>query len=400
MGDDAAMMKKIGFVTPWYGDDIGGGAETELRELVHHLHEAGVQLEVLTTCVRSFQDDWNTNYHKQGITIEKGIQVHRFAVRKRNTVLFDAVNAKMIRGETVAPEEEEIFCQEMINSPQLYEYMKKHQEEYKLFVFIPYMFGTTYYGCQLYPQKSVLIPCLHDESYAYMTCFQKAFSNVGGMVFNAEPERLLANRLYGVSGDRFATFGIGMDTDWPCDGERFRLKYNIQNPFILYAGRKDPGKRVDVLVQHFAEYKKRNADDLKLVLIGGGKIDIPDTQNIIDLGFVDKQDKYDAYAAASIFCNPSQMESFSLVIMESWLAGRPVLVNGECAVTRDFVVQANGGLYYENYPEFEKCVQYLLNHTDIADQMGRNGSTYVRSHFSWDVIVKRYTEYFSKVGSK
>ena len=157
---------------------------------------------------------------------------------------------------------------------------------------------------------------------------------------------------------------------------------------------------MDVLVRYFAEYKKKHEDALKLVMIGGGKIDIPDKDSIIDLGFVDKQDKYDAYAAASVFCNPSEMESFSLVIMESWLAGRPVLVNGDCAVTRDFVHQNNGGLYYQNYAEFEKCLEYLLAHREIADQMGRNGGEYVRAHFAWDVIVRRYREYFDRIGAK
>ena len=39
-------MKKTGFVAPWYGEKIGGGAEAELRGLIHHLADAGVPLEV------------------------------------------------------------------------------------------------------------------------------------------------------------------------------------------------------------------------------------------------------------------------------------------------------------------------------------------------------------------
>ena len=390
--------KRIGFVTPWYGETIGGGAEAELRGLVHHLKEAGVNLEVLTTCVRSFTDDWNKNYHKPGLTEEAGIPVRRFPVRKRRAADFDAVNLRLMNGQRITPQEEEVFCREMINSPELYDYIRDHGAEYALFVFIPYMFGPVYYGCQIHPQKSVLIPCLHDESYAYMQCFRKAFSNVRGMIFHADPERILAKNLYGVQGECFVTLGEGLYTDWSADAARFRSKFGINSPFILYAGRKDAGKRVDMLVRFFAAYKKRNPGDLKLVLIGGGAIDIPDRENILDLGFVEKQDKYDAYAAAAFFCNPSQMESFSLVIMESWLAGRPVLVNGTCAVTRDFVHQANGGLYFNSYPEFEACVRYLLEHPDTADRMGQNGADYVRQNFRWDVIVRRYTDYFDRIG--
>ena len=386
--------EKLGFIIPWYSEDMKGGAETELLQLVHHLQAEGVELEVLSTCVRSFRDDWNQDYHKPGRTVEAGITVRRFPVRKRDAAAFDGVNIKLMHGERITRAEEEIFCREMINSPALCDYIREHSDEYKAFIFIPYMFGPVYYGCQVCPEKSVLIPCLHDESYAYMECFREAFSKVHGMIFNADPERLLAERLYGVSGDRFVTFGLGMDTDWHFDADRFRRKFKINAPFMLYAGRKDEGKGVHLLVKQFMEYKKRNHSDLKFVMIGGGEIDNPDKKNIIDLGFVDKQDKYDAYAAASFFCNPSRMESFSIVIMESWLAGRPVLVNAKCAVTRDFVHQANGGLYYDNFLEFEKCVNYLLENGEIAKGMGLNGGDYVRSHFAWDVILRRYRDYF------
>ena len=193
-------MKKIGFVIPWYGEKIGGGAEAELRGVVHHLKDAGVEVEVLTTCVECFASDWNRNFHKPGVTEEAGIPVRRFRVRKRDTAAFDRVNGKLMAGERLTPEEEKTFCKEMVNSKRLYSFLRRYGKDYGLFVFIPYMFGTTYYGCRVWPEKSILIPCLHDESYAYMECFREAFSKVRGMIFNAEPERLLAEKLYGVKG--------------------------------------------------------------------------------------------------------------------------------------------------------------------------------------------------------
>ena len=398
--DKQNEMKKIGFVAPWYGERIGGGAEAELRGVVHHLHDAGAEIEVLTTCAESFASDWSRNFHKPGEMTENGIPVRRFKVRKRDTAAFDAVNAKLMQGLRLTAEEEETFCREMVNSPKLYDYIRKHGEEYGAFVFIPYMFGTTYYGCRIRPEKSVLIPCLHDESYAYMACFREAFSKVRGMIFNAEPERRLAEKLYGVRGERFTTFGIGMETGWESRPERFREKYGIDGPYMLYAGRKEAGKRADLLVQWFAEYRRRNAAEMKLILIGGGEIDIPDGEGIIDLGFVETQDKYDAYGGAEVFCNPSEMESFSLVIMESWLAGRPVMVNGKCEVTKEFVREANGGLYFEGYEEFEGCLKWLREHRGIAKKMGENGRRYVLNHFDWKVITEKYLSYFERLATE
>jgi CRISPR/Cas system Type II protein with McrA/HNH and RuvC-like nuclease domain len=57
--------------------------------------------------------------------------------------------------------------------------------------------------------------------------------------------------------------------------------------------------------------------------------------------------------------------------------------------------------YRKDYEdEFEKCLEYLLTHREIANQMGRNGGEYVRAHFAWDVIVRRYREYFDRIGAE
>lgn len=385
-------MKKLGFVTPWYGENIPGGAEMELRGLVHHLHDAGVPVEILTTCVKEFVSDWNVNYYKEGVSVEAGIQVRRFKVRKRDTQAFDRVNLKLMNNLSLTDEEEQIFIREMINSPDLYRYMKAHQEEYSLFILIPYMFGPVYYGAVTCPEKAVLIPCFHDEAYLYLNIFREAFSKVKGIMYNAEPERELTNRVYDLSQVQQTVIGVGVDTELSFDAERFREKFGITDPFILYAGRKDVGKNIYALIRYFAEYKKRTVgSSLKLVLLGGGEVVIPQEikRDVYDLGFVDIQDKYDAYAAAELLCQPSMHESFSLVVMESWLCGRPVLVHEGCEVTKHFVSSSNGGLYFRNYFEFEGCVNYMLAQPEISSAMGRLGRQFVLDNFSWDVVVAR-----------
>lgn len=398
-------MNKIGLVVPWYGDDIPGGAEMEARELANHLHEQGEKIEILTTCVKEFSADWGKNYYKPGEYLsEKGIMVKRFSVRKRDNEAFDAINAKLMQNQQISFEEEEIFLNEMINSPELYKYIRENKKEYAVFLFIPYMFGTTYFGIQECLEKAVMIPCFHDESYAYFEHFREVFPKVAGMVFNAKPEYELAKRLYRIdeSNVNSVVMGIGMNTNITSDKDRFRKKYRIDQPFILYAGRKDEGKNVHTLLKYFEEYKKRIDNDLQLILIGGGNISIPNEikKDVHDLGFVDVQDKYDAYSAAALLCQPSKNESFSLVIMESWLCGRPVLVHGLCDVTRNFVVESNGGLYFDNYLEFEACVNFVLKNEMVAEKMGENGKKYVEKHFEWSVIVEKYNQLINAVAEK
>lgn len=392
-------MKKLGFVIPWFAENIPGGAEMELRGLTKNLALAGVDLEILTTCVREFASDWNVNYYKEGSEIINGIMVRRFKVRKRCEERFHKVNYKFMNGLPVSLEEEDIFLQEMVNSDDLYDYMRVHTADYALFIFIPYMFGTTYFGAQVCPSKTVLIPCLHDESYAYMERFKQLYPNIAGMIFHARPEMELAQNLYDLKNVQVGNLGEGVNTDINGIGKRFVEKYHLKEPFIIYAGRKDSGKNVETLIKYFGEYKERNRGDLKLVLIGGGEIEIPESkkEEIIDLGFIPIQDKYDAYDAAVMLCQPSKNESFSLVIMESWLCEKPVIVHNECKVTKNFVIEAGGGLYFENYFEFEGCVNYILKNPEIAKSMGMNGKQYVSENFSWNAIVRKYTEFFERL---
>lgn len=395
-------MKKIGFVTPWFGMDIPGGAEAELRGLLLHLRDTDLDFEVLTTCVKSFNSDWNENYHREGVSVENSITVRRFKADQRDAAAFDSVNWKLMRNIPVTREEEEVFIREMVNSSDMYRFMEENNDDYELFVFIPYMFGTTYHGINVNPAKAVLIPCFHDESYFYMEIFKELYSKAAGIIYNAKPEMELAEKNYNLQDVKQIVIGIGMDTDISGDAFRFREKYHIKEAFMIYAGRKDAGKNVDLLLRYFSEYHKRQSSDLSLVLIGGGSIDIPAeiSDRVYDLGFVDKQDKYDAYVAAELLCQPSHNESFSLVIMESWLCGRPVLVNSECAVTKNFALESNGGLYFNNYFEFEGAVNYILSHKNKAAIMGDNGKRYVKEHFAWDRLVENYIKFFTKVGGK
>ncbi len=394
-------MKKLGFVIPWYSDTVKGGAETELRGIVKHLSASGVELEILTTCVKEFSSDWSVNFYKEGPADEGGIKVLRFPARKRDTEAFDSINLKFIKGIPVSAEEEQIFMREMVNSPKLYEYINDHQDEYSLFVHIPYMFGTAYNGIKVCPGKSVLIPCLHEEAYAHMSLWNDVFSKLAGMIYLSTPEMKLANELYDLTEVKQEVLGAGVDSDFDPDPSRFREKFKINDPFILYAGRKDTGKNVDLLIRYFCEFKKRNPsfDSLKLILIGGGSIDIPKdySTQIIDLGFVDREDKYDACAASLCMCQPSTHESFSIVIMESWLCGRPVLVHENCDVTCAFARESNSGLYFRDFYDFEGAVKYYLQNPDTADAMGNTGRQYVLERFTWDVITRKFTDFLKEV---
>ena len=179
--------------------------------------------------------------------------------------------------------------------------------------------------------------------------------------------------------------------DFVCGGIALLYSCIAHIPYLNHLAYKIP-----VIGSFRCSGRMLNESNLQLVLIGGGQIEIPaDIKSAVhDLGFVDLQDKYDAYAAAEVLCQPSTHESFSLVIMESWLMNRPVLVHEKCEVTKNFVKQANGGLYFGNYFEYEGCLKYLLDNKDAAEDMGSEGKRFVIHNFSWKAILEKYHTFF------
>jgi glycosyltransferase involved in cell wall biosynthesis len=386
------MAVKLAFVIPWYGDDIPGGAESLCRGTIKALLKAGVEAEILTTCVKQFHSDWNQNFHPEGTSFEQGVPVRRFQVRQRNAEIFDRVNYKLMHSQPLADGDEEAFMAEMINSPDLYRFIAGHSSEY-VFLFIPYMFGTTYWGSRVCPERSVLIPCLHDEAYARMRIVREMCESARGLVFNSGRERWLGEKLYSLNSNRTVIAGVPVDCEWRADPRRFRAKYGLSR-FFLYAGRTEKGKGSDLLLDYFGRYVDDTGRTEKLVFIGGGDLEIPSryAARIVQLGFLPAQDKYDAYAAAIALCVPSRMESFSIVTMESWLAGRPAMVNAECGVTKDFCIESNGGLYFSQYEEFREILTLLSDDNKLCAALGANGKRYALEHFHPDAVAARYQE--------
>ena len=395
---DVLAQVKIGFVTPWYGPGIPGGAEAEARRTAEQLQEAGLDVEILTTCIRDFYADWGKNYHRPGVEMVNGVPVRRFPVEGRDRKAFNQVNWRLMHNQSLDPAQERIYIEEMIRTPALYAYLQQHAHRY-LYIFIPYMFATTYYGARVAPERSAMIPCLHDESYARLSLYQELFGQVKALILHVDAEKELVSELYDTPREQIQmVVGEGVDSDFSADGERFRQKYGVAGPFLLYAGRREPGKNTPLLLNYWRQYRQEKETQAKLVLIGPGEIDFPVGQEgIVDLGFLPAQDKYDAFAAADLFCLPSVHESFSLVIMESWLAGTPVVVNGQCAVTRQHCQKANGGLYFTNYEEFAATVDYLLARPALSRQLGAQGRRYVLDNFQWETVVGKYKQVLKRM---
>ena len=391
------------FVLPWYGEQVPGGAEAEARLTAENLAQAGVRVKVLATTLSGLGSDWGRDCLPAGETLENWVEVCRFPAAPRDAARFDGLNMRVLAGAMLNPEEERAFFSNMVHSPELLEYIAAHPEEGPFF-FIPYLWTSSVWGPLIHPRKSLIIPCLHDEGYARMAGVKRAMESARAVCFHVPAERDLAASLYDLSRTEPIIVGEGMDTHWTHDAERFRADFGLEEPFILYAGRKDPGKNTPLLIHYFLRYKAegRGPRGLKLVLIGNLPADIPPggEEHVQDLGFVEIQQKHDAYAACEVFVQPSLMESFSRVIMEAWLAGAPVMVHADCPVTRDHVLISGGGLAFKDYPHFAECLDYLLERPELRADMAQAGAAYVQANFAWPVVVDNYLRVIEKVNAE
>lgn len=387
----AGRARRLAFVVPRYGADVVGGAETLVRGLAERLALGGAPVEVLTTCARDHHT-WR-NVLPPGTSREAGVVVRRFPVRLRDTRRHSWLQQRILRGSRLRPREEARWAEESGTSAALFDHLARHGPDYDLVCFAPYLFGTTLRGVPLVPGRAVLIPCLHDEPFAHLGVVRDAFRACRGFIFNSPPEAALADKLYGI-GDRPAgVVGLGFDPAPPADADAFRRRHGLEGPLLVYLGRKEAGKNVPLLIQYALRYRAMRRVDLTLVLAGDGPVTAPPgTAGVRDLGYLDPAAKAAAYAAATVVCQPSVNESFSIVLMEAWLAGTPVLVHARCPVTTHHVFQAGGGLAFEDFYEFAEALDVLLEDRQRRGRLGSQGRAYVEAVYSWPAVTARLHE--------
>jgi glycosyltransferase involved in cell wall biosynthesis len=388
-------MKKerwsIAFVVPRYGAQIVGGAEALARGFAERLPPERFAIEVLTTCAQDHHT-WQ-NVLEPGAEQQGAVTVRRFPVSSREIGRFLAVQQRLSDGFPLDLDEELEWAASSVNSEPLFSYLDAERDRFDAFLFLPYLFGTTLLGSQIDPRRSVLIPCLHDEPFAYLKIVGHLFRSVRGTVFNSAPERSLARRLFGVAGDA-PVVGFGFDPVEPAvsSTEAFCARYGIDGDYLLYFGRKEGGKNLPLLLECFRACRG-GGSGLALVVAGDGAIDpAARSEGVVDLPRLSEAEKNAACAGALAVCQPSVNESFSIVLMESWLQGTPVLVNGRCAVTRHHVTLSNGGLYFDSPLEFAAEVDYLRGHHEESREMGRQGRAYVLDNYAWPTVLRRFEQ--------
>ncbi len=391
------MKKKIAIINQRYGLEVNGGSELYSRQIAERLI-ARYDVEVLTSCAVEYVK-WS-NYYKEGVETINGVTVRRFkTVHERIPKIFSALDSYMLSNPDADVETSDKWIENMgPYCPELVEYVDEHQDEYEAIIVVTYLYYTAVKSIVRIKDKAIFIPTAHQEPFIHFDMYKKVFGAADAFVFLTDEEKDLVHAIFHNEDVPYEVMGVGVDVPAQVDSGRFKKKYNLDE-YIIYVGRIDEGKDCPRLFKYFLEYKKRNKNNLKLVLMGKAVCDIPKSPDIISLGFVSDEDKFDGIKGAKALILPSKFESLSISVLEAMTLSIPVIVNGICDVLKGHCVKSNGGLYYKNYFEFEGCVNYMLEHPEEYKMLCANARKYVEDYFQWDDIMKKFDRIIERVGN-
>jgi len=395
---------KLGIVVQRYGADINGGAELHARYIAERL-SAHLDVRVLTTCARDYLT-WRNEF-EPGETRVNGIPVERFpVVRERDADLIDfGRRSTRVFSHTHSLEDElQWLDAQGPVSPALVARFEQAAGEFDFVLAFSIRYHPAYHLARTLPRRAVLVPTAERESALGLSLFPPVFRGVRAIMYNSFEERALIQAVSGNQHVPGVVVGVGSEIPPAPSAERARQKFGLRNPFLLYIGRIDANKGCAQLFELFMDwlrvrYLTLREREIDLVLIGTPVLEIPNHPRIRHLGFVTDADKFDVLAAASLLVMPSYYESLSMVALEAWALGKPVLANARCDVLLGQCLRSNAGLYYQNAEEFGGALDAILDSPALADAIGERGRRYYDDHYDWPVIERKYLDMFARLTS-
>ncbi len=404
--------ERIALITIRYGKDINGGAEYHCRLLAERL-VGDYDVEVFTTCVRNYNT--GINELSEGEEVINGVLVRRFKVepidkekhklysekekpiRKWRRFLFRIGVLKYL--SNISPvwkckhqTELNSFLSYPFYSPHMREFVRNNKNRYKVFIPINMAESTTFFTAMEAPEKTILIPTMHNQGIFFKAIQTKVMTSVAYIGFNVEAEKQLAENVFGRHMSPHGIISVGIEEAEPASWTETQRKYKLPPDYLLYIGRVAPNK-MGKIFDYFVSYKEKYPQSsLHLVLVGGINFSqLPfERQDIIYTGFVSDEEKMAILQHAKIMINPSKFESLSLILLEAMSQAKPMIVNGKCEVLKEHCIKSNyAALYYTSKQDFI-CKLYQLDVSDeLRIEMGKKAVKYIQENYDWSVILTR-----------
>lgn len=347
----AQRRSRVAVVVQRYGEAIVGGAEAHARMIATRLAERH-DVTVLTTCSADHLV-WD-NRLPAGTFHDGSVTVRRFPVaRQRVMRAFNRASGKLFGRAQPLVREEHWLAEQGPLAPGLFDALQA--PGFDAVAFFTYLYAPTVWGLPLVKDRAVLVPTVHDEPPLAFHVFEDALTTPRRLLCNT-PEELALIRARFPRAAPAEVVGVGVEPPTDVLAERFRRRHELRGPYLVYVGRMEPGKGVPELVAFHQALVKRFHDAPALVLIGAGPYR-PKGKGVLALGRVDEADKWDALAGALACVVPSRLESLSLVTLEAFAVGTPVLGHARSPVVAGQLERSQAGLTYADAKGFAQAVQ-------------------------------------------
>ena len=329
-----------------YGD-VSGGAEAHARELVAHLRPHA-DLAVATTTAADYWT-WE-NAYTAGIDEVDGVTVHRFPVESGRTRDFRLREHRAFQKTHALSDENAFVRAQGPVAPELLEHLRRFGRDFDAVLFFTYIYYPTVYGLPLVPERAILIPTAHDEPALRLSVYRRLFHAPRAIAFNSVEERQLVHRTFANQRIPSEIAGVGVDVPAQRDAARFRARFGIEGPYVLYLGRIVESKGCGTLFDQFLRWQ-------------GTRDATP-------------------------------------VTLEAWAAGRPVIVDARSPVLSSMAARAGAGLAYRSWMEFAEIAELLVADPLLGERLGRAGRRFVESTYTWPAVVEKYRDLFAEVAAR
>lgn len=377
-------MRKIAIVVQRFGEDIMGGAERHAFILAKNLSKY-FDVTVLSTCAKDYYS-WKNEYSASESFVHS-VRLIRFKTDfERNKKRFDKISSDVF--DSNDQELNEVWMKEQGPfSSDLFEYLKDNDGKFEAFIFFTYLYASTVLGFrEITKSKKILIPTAHDEKPIYLSIFQDVFKNADAIIYNTEQEKSFVNDLFQNNDVKSLVAGIFVEI--PDD---FKNLENSNSNFFTYIGRIDENKGLNELFEFYSSQKIKKP----LVLAGKKYLDIP--KNISYKGVISENEKFNLICSSDFIIIPSKFESLSMLLLESFLCSKPVLVNGNCQVLKEHCLRSNGGLWYDDDKMFFDAIDWFENNKELAVGMGKNGKKYFDENYSKEIVMNKILDFINEI---
>lgn len=375
---------------PGTGD--GGGMNVYVRELASALARAGVRCDVYT---RAFSDDLAPI-----VSVEPGFHVHHVpagplaAVPKEQLPSLvpeftEAVLARMSAGHPA----------DALHANYWLSGMAGHTIKHQLDLPLVSTFHT------LDRVKAEVDLSDNEEQRSEAEAHIIGCSDA--VLASCDDEARQLVRLYGADPTRIEIVAPGVEHAFFAPGQRRQARRALAFPeagrMLLFVGRIQPLKGLDVAIRSFASVA-RSVPDSFLVVVGGpsgptGDAEVDRMHKLVaDLGlservrFVPPQPHEllsTFYRAADVCVVPSRSESFGLVALEAAACGIPVVASAVGGLTSLVEGGRTGFLVDERDPgTFAIALTEVLTDDELAADLGRRAALRARA-YTWSVAAGR-----------